>query len=66
MNNVIPEIAAISHFWDRLVPGAVVLLDDYGVRRFEMQKRGMDEFATRRGVEILSLPTGQGLILKSA
>jgi len=65
MNNVIPEVAAIEYFWDRLVPGAVVLLDDYGVRGREPQKRGMDLFATKRRVSILSLPTGQGLILKS-
>jgi hypothetical protein len=65
MNCVIPEVAAIEYFWDRLVPGAVVLLDDYGSRDYAPQKRGMDGFAAKRGVSILSLPTGQGLILKS-
>jgi Macrocin-O-methyltransferase (TylF) len=65
MNCVIPEVAAIEYFWDRLVPGAVVLLDDYGARGYEPQKRGMDEFATKRGIAVLSLPTCQGLILKS-
>ena len=65
MNCVIPEVAAIEYFWDRLVPGAVVLLNDYGARNYEPQKRGVDEFATKRGVSVLSLPTGQGLILKS-
>jgi hypothetical protein len=29
MNIVVPELAAIEYFWDRLVPGAVVVLDDY-------------------------------------
>jgi hypothetical protein len=64
MNCVMPEIAAIAHFWDRLVPAAVVLLDDYACRGYEPQKRGMDEFATQTGVHILSLPTSQGLVLK--
>ena len=29
MNNPIPEVAALKFFWDKLVPGAVVILDDY-------------------------------------
>ncbi|WP_284416169.1 MULTISPECIES: TylF/MycF/NovP-related O-methyltransferase [unclassified Bradyrhizobium] len=64
MNNVTPEIAAINHFWDKLQPGAPVLLDDYGFVRYEAQKRGFDAWAAERGVSILALPTGQGLIVK--
>jgi O-methyltransferase len=30
MNIVQPEIAAMEFFWDKLVSGAVVILDDYG------------------------------------
>jgi hypothetical protein len=65
MNNVTPEIAAIDHFWGRLVPGAIVLLDDYGSPNYEPQKDGMDEFASDHDVEILSLPTGQGMMVKA-
>ncbi|WP_315750925.1 MULTISPECIES: TylF/MycF/NovP-related O-methyltransferase [unclassified Bradyrhizobium] len=64
MNNVTPEIAAINHFWDKLQPGAPVLLDDYGFVRYEAQKRAFDTWAIQRGVGILALPTGQGLIIK--
>jgi len=64
MNCALPEIAAAEWFWDRLSPGAAVLLDDYGFVSYEEQKRAFDEFARRKGVEILALPTGQGLILK--
>lgn len=64
MNNAAPEIAAINHFWDRLVPGAFVLLDDYAYVGFEAQKAAMDSWASREGVTILSLPTGQGLLVK--
>ena len=64
MNNVTPEIAAINHFWDKLQPGAPVLLDDYGFVRYETQKRAFDAWAAQRGVEILAIPTGQGLIIK--
>jgi len=59
-----PEIAAISFFWNRLLPGAIILLDDYAYRGFESQKRAWDIFAKQNDVLIASLPTGQGLMLK--
>jgi hypothetical protein len=64
MNLAEPELAAIEHFWDRLVPGAPVVLDDYGWSHYRPQKEAMDAFAGRNGVSILTLPTGQGLLLK--
>ncbi len=64
MNSVMPEIAAGEHFWPRLVPGAVVVLDDYGWLEHIEQKHAWDEFARARGVRILALPTGQGLMFK--
>ena len=64
MNIVVPELAAIEHFWDKLVPGAPVILDDYGWLSFSAQKEAMDAFAARKGVRIANLPTGQGLLLK--
>lgn len=64
MNIVFPELAALEYFWEKLSPGAPVILDDYGKAKFAEQKRAMDEFSFRRGVKILNLPTGQGLLLK--
>jgi O-methyltransferase len=65
MNNKIPEIAAAEYFWDKLVSGAVIVLDDYAWGGYHMgQKLAFDEFAAKRGVEVLSLPCGQGLIIK--
>ena len=66
MNLVEPEIAAIEYFWDRLSPGAPVILDDYGWTSYAPQKAAMDHFADTKEVSILNLPTGQGLILKPA
>jgi hypothetical protein len=42
----------------------MVLLDDYGCFSHHFQKRAIDGFAAERAVQVLSLPTGQGLILK--
>lgn len=64
MNIAAPELAALEYFWDKLVPGAPILLDDYGWKAYSAQKEAADGFAAERGVEVLTMPTGQGLILK--
>jgi len=64
MNVAAAEIAAARFLWPRLVPGALVLLDDYGWAAHVNQKHAWDGFAREKGVSILCLPTGQGLILK--
>jgi hypothetical protein len=64
LNIVQPEIAAMEFFWDKLVSGAVVVLDDYGWANYPLQQEAHDRFAASKGVPILNLPTGQGLIIK--
>ncbi len=64
MNCVKPEIDAMEYFWPRIVPGGVIILDDYGFPGHEAQKRAADKFATMVGVKVLTIPTGQGLIFK--
>lgn len=64
MNIPQPEIAAAEYFWDKLVPGAVVLLDDYNWPKCKDQKQAFDDFAKKRNIEVLSMPTGQGLMIK--
>lgn len=64
MNCAPPEIAAAEYFWNKLVPGGMILLDDYGFVSYEDQKRGLDQFAAQHGIEVLALPTGQGLMVK--
>jgi hypothetical protein len=64
MNNAAPEIAAAEHFWNKIVSGGIVVLDDYGWAKQVNQKIAFDEFADAHGIKILSLPTGQGLIIK--
>lgn len=59
-----PEVAAMKFLWQRLVPGAIVLLDDYAYHGYRSQKLGMDRFARMKRIEILSLPTGQGLLIR--
>ena len=65
INCATPELSAGEHFWEKLVPGGMILLDDYGFVSYEAQKKGFDRFAEREGIKVLALPTGQGLIIKT-
>lgn len=64
MNCAPPEIEAIKFLWPKIVQGGMVLLDDYAYAGYHHQKYAMDEFAKSKGVEIVSLPTGQGMLVK--
>jgi O-methyltransferase len=64
LNSPRAEVAVLERLFDRVVPGGVVVFDDYGWKLFEKQKLAEDEFMRRRGYEVLELPTGQGLVVK--
>lgn len=65
MNVATPEIAAAEYFWDKMVSGGVLLLDDYVYStKYTVSRRLFDDFAIQRNVQVLALPTGQGLIFK--
>ncbi|MGH8163034.1 MAG: TylF/MycF/NovP-related O-methyltransferase, partial [Rhodanobacteraceae bacterium] len=64
MNILLPEIAALDFFWDRLLPGGIVLLDDYGWASHADQRAGFDAFARAQGTLVLTLPTGQGMLIR--
>lgn len=64
MNISVPEKAALEFFWDKLVSGGIVLFDDYGWLGYIEQKKAHDAFAASKGVKIVNLPTGQGMLIK--
>jgi O-methyltransferase len=64
LNSPRAEVAVLERLFDRVVPGGVVVFDDYGWKLFEKQKVAEDEFMRARGYEVLELPTGQGLVVK--
>jgi len=63
MNSAAAEMGALEFFWERLTPGAMILLDDYGWRGYRAQKLAEDPFFAARGRRVLELPTGQGMVL---
>jgi O-methyltransferase len=63
LNSPAAEVGALEVLFDRIVPGGVVMFDDYGWLPFARQKEAEDAFAERRGYTILELPTEQGLLI---
>lgn len=65
MNAAIPEYEALHYFWDKMVSGGIIILDDFGyLKSHEAQKDIHVKFAAEKGVKILHMPTCQGLIIK--
>lgn len=64
LNSSKAEVAALEFFWERLVPGAHIVLDDYGWSAFREQKRAHDAFFATKKLAVLELPTGQGVVVK--
>jgi hypothetical protein len=64
MNSAKAEIGALEVLFDRVVPGGMIILDDYGWQAYSAQKDQENIFMAARDYSILELPTGQGLVVK--
>jgi len=64
MNNVPAERGALETLYERVQPGGLILLDDYGWVQNRPQKDSADEFLARFGRKILEMPTGQGFAIR--
>lgn len=64
MNSERAEMLALEHLFDKVVPGGMIVLDDFGWTSHVNQTKAELAFMRERGHPILELPTGQGLVLK--
>ena len=64
LNNAESEIATLEALFDRVVPGGIIILDDYEWTGYRPQKIAEDSWLERRKHHVFPLPTGQGLVLK--
>jgi len=65
LNNAESEIAALEALFDRVVPGGVIVLDDYEwAGAYRPQKIIEDAWLQKRRHRVFPLPTGQGVVLK--
>jgi O-methyltransferase len=65
LNAARPTRHVLEHVYDRLVPGGLVVFDDYGWRGYEDQRREIDEFLRERPEVLVALPTGQAVLTKA-
>ena len=63
MNNAPAEIGALDAIESRLVPGAVIVLDDFGAIPYRPQHLAETAWFAKRGISVLELPTSQGLVI---
>lgn len=64
LNAAAATIHALEFAYARLVPGGIIVFDDYGQREFQRQRHAVDDFFAERLEAITALPTGQGLVTK--
>jgi O-methyltransferase len=66
LNNSTAEVGALDALYDRIVPGGVVVFDDFGWQTAHAQFKAEQAWFADRGLAIFPLPTGQGLFVKPA
>lgn len=64
LNNAHAEKAVIKSLYPKLSRGAVVVIDDYAFLGHGAQYAMWNAFAAKVGSAILTLPTGQGLMIR--
>ncbi len=58
-----PTLHALEFFYPRLIDRGMLVCDDYGFETSPGVRAAVDAFALENGVQIIHLPTGQGLII---
>ena len=65
LNDAAYEIAVLDVLFERLVPGGLLILDDYEwAGGYRGQKTAQDPWFSARSYRVMPLPTGQGLVIK--
>lgn len=64
LNITSAEIGTIERIWNRITPGGIIILDDYGLAGHEEQNVAWNEFSRKKDRMIMALPTGQGILMR--
>lgn len=59
-----PIRGAVEYYFSRMVPGGIIICDDYGSLFWPGAKKALDEAGTALEIKILSLASGQGVLIK--
>jgi O-methyltransferase len=64
LSDAATEVAVLDRLYDRLVPGAPIVLEKYGWLVAKAQHDAMKAYCAERGMPVLELAIGQGLAIK--
>jgi O-methyltransferase len=64
LNQAPAEVATLDALFERVVPGGIVILDDYEWASYRAQKVAEDPWFEARQYRVMPLPTGQGIVIK--
>jgi len=64
LNDANAEVWVLGALWPKLVPGAIILLDDYANRGLEDQYRAVNSFLEGVGKAALTTAAGQGIVVR--
>jgi O-methyltransferase len=64
LNATSPTVRALEYGYTRVVPGGLILFDDYGDHVFAEQRHAIDAFLAEMPEEAIALPTGQAIVIK--
>lgn len=59
-----PTAGALEYFYPRLVPGGLMVCDDYGSLFWPGARRAVEEFGSRHDARFLALSSGQAIFVK--
>jgi hypothetical protein len=63
LNSARAEVAALEIIFDSVINGGMILFDDYGWASCDEQHQAINAWAKKKSVNVLELPTGQGLLV---
>lgn len=61
LNSSMPTLAGLEFFYPRMIPGGVILFDDYGGSDYSDTKEVVDGFFAKKPGILMKLPTGQAI-----
>jgi len=59
-----PTRDSLEYFYPRLCEGGVIVCDDYAHLHWPGATKALDEYCNPRGIPVLNMTTGQGVIIK--
>lgn len=66
LNSALPTIASLAYFWEKMLPGGIILFDDFAWPGYEDTRQQIEAWCEKRNIDVMQIPTGQALISKKA